>query len=70
MKIKNQYEQDGYIIKEYDNNTIIKELIPDFLENDLPKEYNKQEIANAQILTQLEYLICLQEINSIKGGNL
>lgn len=71
MEIKQQYEQDGYNITEYTNGTIIR--IPVFENTDRPippKEYDKQDIVNAQILTQLEYLTCLQELNSLKGGNL
>ena len=30
----------------------------------------QQEIINAQILNKLEYLECITELNSMKGGNL
>ena len=30
----------------------------------------KQDIINAQILNKLEYIECLAELNSMKGGNL
>ena len=71
MEIKKEYEQDGYKITEYTNGTVEKTIISDNIEiPEPPKEYNKQEIVNAQILTQLEYLVCLQELNSLKGGNL
>ena len=53
------------------NGNTIKFLKSDNIEiPEPPKEYSKQEIVNAQILTQLEYLTCLQELNSLKGGNL
>lgn len=68
MKITSCYNQGEYCITEYENGTVVKEIITNVTEQ--PKQYSQQEIVNAQILTQLEYLTCLQEINSLKGGNL
>ena len=69
MKIKQQFEENGYKITEYTNGTVEKVIISDDIEiPEPPKEYSKQDIVNAQILTQLEYLTCLQELNSMKGA--
>ena len=71
MEIKQQYEEDGYNITEYTNGSVVRIPICGNINiPELPKEYSKQDIVNAQILTQLEYLTCLQELNSMKGGNL
>ncbi|WP_250277360.1 hypothetical protein [[Clostridium] colinum] len=80
MEVKKQFEEDGYLITYYDNGTITKNLISDIEidsnpELNLIKEENNntqitmQDQANAEILNKLDYLTCLQEINSMKGGN-
>ena len=73
MNIINQYEQDGYTITEFENGTILKNIISDEIaEEEQPEQQfiSQQEIINAQIINELEYLKCLAELNSMKGGNL
>ena len=58
----------NYLKRKYD---IINNVWTDeYLREETIPLYSQQEIVNAQILTQLEYLTCLQELNSMKGGNL
>lgn len=74
MKIIEQYEENGYIITKFENGAIIKNIISEGTieePEEIKQEYiSKQEIVNAQILNQLDYLTCLQELNAMKGGNL
>lgn len=73
MNIINEYEEDGYKIIEYENGNTEKILISDEIaEEEQPEQpfISQQEIINAQIINELEYLKCLAELNSMKGGNL
>ena len=73
MNIINEYEEDGYKIIEYENGNTEKILISDEIaEEEQPEQpfISQQEIINAQIINELEYLKCLVELNSMKGGNL
>ena len=74
MKIVKQYEEDGYNIIEYDNGFREKTLISSHMDienEEIDKNIpTQQEIINLQILNKLDYLECLAEINSMKGGNL
>ncbi|MFR4987099.1 MAG: hypothetical protein ACLUCH_06875 [Lachnospirales bacterium] len=74
MKIVKQYEEDGYNIIEYDNGFREKTLISSHIDienEEIDKNIpTQQEIINAQIINELEYLKCLTELNSMKGGNL
>ncbi len=73
MNIINEYEEDGYKIIEYENGNTEKILISDEIaEEEQPEQQfiSQQEIINAQIINELEYLKCLAELNSMKGGNL
>lgn len=74
MEIVKQYEEDGYNIIEYDNGFREKTLISSHIDienEEIDKNIpTQQEIINLQILNKLDYLECLAEINSMKGGNL
>ncbi len=73
MNIINEYEEDGYKIIEYENGNTEKILISDEIveEEQIEQPFiSQQEIINAQIINELEYLKCLTELNSMKGGNL
>lgn len=73
MNIINEYEEDGYKIIEYENGNTEKILISDEIaEEEQPEQpfISQQEIINAQIINELQYLKCLAELNSMKGGNL
>ena len=74
MEIVKQYEEDGYNIIEYDNGFREKTLISSHMDienEEIDKNIpTQQEIINLQILNKLDYLECLAEINSMKGGNL
>ena len=73
MNIINECEEDGYKIIEYENGNTEKILISDEIaeEEQLEQPFiSQQEIINAQIINELEYLKCLAELNSMKGGNL
>ena len=73
MNIINEYEEDGYKIIEYENGNTEKILISDEIaEEEQPEQpfISQQEIINAQIINELEYLKCLAALNSMKGGNL
>lgn len=66
MEIVKKYQEDDYEIIEYENGTIEKFRI---LENSVEEpeqveEYiSQEEIYQAKVLTDLEYLKCLAEIN-------
>lgn len=62
MKIIKTYEEDGYIIEEYDNGAVVKTLKSVIIEEDnTEEEISRQEASNLEILAKLEYLTCLQE---------
>ena len=63
MNINKQFEEDGYIITEYDNGTTEKILKSDdrfIIESDFISE---NELFKAKTLSDLEYIKCLVEIN-------
>ena len=66
MEIVKKYQEDDYEIIEYENGVIEKFRI---LENSVEEpeqieEYiSQEEIYQAKVLTDLEYLKCLAEIN-------
>lgn len=66
MEIVKKYQEDDYEVVEYENGTIEKFRI---LENSIEEpeqveEYiSQEEIYQAKVLTDLEYLKCLAEIN-------
>ncbi|WP_317368624.1 hypothetical protein [uncultured Tyzzerella sp.] len=70
MNLLREYEENGYKIEEYDNGTTVKKPISQKIEEIVEKKISKQEISNAQILNKLDYIECLAELNSMKGGNL
>lgn len=71
MELINSREEDGYIINEYSSGTIEKYLKPlEIEEIEIEPQLSQQEIVNAQILNKLDYLECLTELNTMKGGNL
>ncbi len=70
MELISSSEQNGYIINKYDNGTIEKFLKPLEVKEVLKPQLSQQEISNAQILNKLDYIECLSELNSMKGGNL
>ena len=68
MNIINEYEEDGYKIIEYENGNTEKILISDEIaEEEQPEQ---PFISQQEIINELEYLKCLAELNSMKGGNL
>ena len=74
MEIVKQYEEDGYNIIEYDNGFREKTLISSHIDienEEIDKNIpTQQEIINLQILNKLDYLECLNELNSMKCGSL
>lgn len=59
------YEENGYLIEEYDNGMIVKTLISDIIEEEIiEEEISKQESFNLEILSKLEYLTCIQQTNN------
>ncbi len=70
MNLLREYEENGYKIEEYDNGTTVKRPISQKIEEIVEKKISQQEISNAQILNKLDYIECLSELNSMKGGNL
>lgn len=68
MNIIKQYEEDNYIITEYDNGTIEKILKSDeeIIINDKPNTSNDSEnrLLIDNILSDLEYIKCTLENNT------
>ena len=67
MKVIREYEEDGYILKEYENGAIVKEIIGR-LENieeteSFLNEYLDDEKFKRNMMLDIEYLKCLAEIN-------
>lgn len=59
------YEENEYLIEEYDNGMIVKTLISDIIEEEIiEEEISKQELFNLEILSKLEYLTCIQQTNN------
>ena len=66
--IVEKYEEDGYIVTKFQDGTIIKNVISDEIaEEEQPEQ---PFISQQEIINELEYLKCLAELNSMKGGNL
>lgn len=67
MKVIEQYEQDGYIIRKYENGSVEKIIISSEEINNQQKEINNQQedividYNIAKINTDLEYIKCLLE---------
>ena len=63
MKLINKYEENGYIIKEYDNG--YKETFLKPLENieEVKEEMTQYEEAILNTALNVEYLVCLSELN-------
>lgn len=57
MKIKNQYEQDGYLVTVYEDKKTKESVY-------------KQDLFNAQVINKLDYIECLLKLNRMKGANL
>lgn len=67
MSLIKSYEEDGYLVEEYDNGTISKTLISDVTQEEIEViGLSEQQLFNMVILNKLEYIECLEEIN--KGG--
>ncbi|WP_250278805.1 hypothetical protein [[Clostridium] colinum] len=76
--LSEELEENSRIIKinNYDPNLINrkydihqKKWLDIFKELNTETQISSQVQTNAQILNELNYLTCLQEINSMKGGN-
>lgn len=65
MKIKNEKKENGYLITEFENGTIVKEIISNHREEII---YSKEKLFNAQVLNKLDYIECLAELNQMKGA--
>ncbi len=60
MEIKNQYEENGYKITEYNNGTVVKEIIS-VIENER-EPLSPEELHRLKVESDLEYIKCLQEL--------
>lgn len=58
----------NYLNRKYD--LVTKKWTNEYLQVQIEEDINKQEVINAQIISDLEYLKCLAELNSMKGRNL
>lgn len=72
--LSGEIDKDNMILLEEDFDTTGKkyengEWIEYIEEEKIPK-VSQQEIINAQIINDLEYLKCITELGSMKGGNL
>lgn len=70
-------KEDMVIIEDYNLNYLnrkydlgAKKWTNEYLQVQIEEDINKQEVINAQIISDLEYLKCLAELNSMKGRNL
>lgn len=72
MELISTVEENGYIINTYSNGTTEKFPKPTNIEEppQITPQPTQQEIINAQILNKLDYLECITELSSMKGGNL
>lgn len=73
-QVNNKINDDNMILIEKDFNTINKKYENgkwvEYIKEEEEPTISQQEIINAQILSQLEYLGCLQELNIMKGGDI
>lgn len=66
MEILKQYEEDGYLITEYINGAIVKEVILEETFQELKKPIykpNDYELKQIQLDEKLEYITTLLEMN-------
>ena len=63
MNIVNQYEKDGYIFIEYDNGAIVKEIKQVRSEKQTDNVLSDTEIAILDTSLNVEYLVCLSDLN-------
>ena len=72
--LSGEVDKDNMILLEEDFDTTGKKYENDrwveYEEEEKIPEITQQEIINAQIINDLEYLKCMIELNSMKGGNL
>lgn len=71
MELIEKIEQDGYIIEKYINGAVVKYPIPVEIEEEKPETeeptYTEQQVFQAQVISDLSYIKCLTELNSMKG---
>lgn len=63
MNIINQYEKEGYIFTEYDNGTVTKEIKQVSSEKQTDNVLSDTEIAILDTSLNVEYLVCLSDLN-------
>lgn len=63
MNIINQYEKEGYIFTEYDNGTVTKEIKQVRPEKQTDNVLSDTEIAILDTSLNVEYLVCLSDLN-------
>lgn len=63
MKLINEYEESGYIIKEYDNGYRETFLKPSENIEEVKEEMTQYEEAILNTALNVEYLVCLSELN-------
>lgn len=63
MNIINQYEKEGYIFTEYDNGTVTKEIKQVRFEKQTDNVLSDAEIAILDTSLNVEYLVCLSDLN-------
>ena len=61
--IVREYEENGYLVREYENGTIVRLLQPN--ETEETERLPTLEEIQDQILLNTEYLVCLAEINNL-----
>ena len=72
--LSGEVDKDNMILLEEDFDTTGKKYENDrwveYEEEEKLPQVTQQEIINAQIINDLEYLKCMTELNSMKGGSL
>lgn len=63
MKLINKYEENGYIIREYDNGYKETFLKPSGVIVEQKEEMTQYEEAILNTALNVEYLVCLSELN-------
>lgn len=63
MNIINQYEKEGYIFTEYDNGTVTKEIKQVRPEKQTDNVLSDTKIAILDTSLNVEYLVCLSDLN-------
>lgn len=63
MNIINQYEKEGYIFTEYDNGAVTKEIKQVRSEKQTDNVLSDTEIAILDTSLNVEYLVCLSDLN-------